>query len=130
MSQRATLLALLLARASAKPPHIFFLLVDDLGAANVGFARAAPSREVQTPHLDALAASGAVLTRSYAFKYCSPTRSSLQTGRSPIHVNVLNSDIMQHNPSDPVGGFQGAPRNMTGIAAKLSGAGYATHMVG
>jgi len=116
--------------ARAKAPHIFFLLADDLGFANVGFARGAPSREVQTPHLDALAASGAVLTRSYVHKFCSPTRTSIQTGRAPIHVNVLNSDIMQHNAADPASGFQGAPRNMTGLATKLKTAGYATHMVG
>jgi len=30
-----------------------------------------------------------------------------------------------------MGGFQGIPRNMTGIASKLKqGAGYKTHMVG
>ena len=34
----ALLLALALAAlASARPPHIFFLLADDLGSANVGF---------------------------------------------------------------------------------------------
>ena len=118
------------ARVGAKAPHIFFLLADDLGFANVGFARGAPSREVQTPHLDALAASGAVLTRSYVHKFCSPTRTSIQTGRAPIRVNVLNSDIMQHNAADPVSGVQGAPRNMTGLATKLKTAGYATAMVG
>lgn len=35
-----------------------------------------------------------------------------------------------HNPADPVSGFAGVPRNMTGIAAKLKTAGYATHMIG
>jgi len=81
--------------ARAHPPHIFFLLADDLGYANVGFTHASPpSPEVQTPNLDALASSGAVLTRHYVHKFCSPTRSSIQTGRAPIHVNVLNSDVM------------------------------------
>ena len=116
---------------SARPPHIFFLLADDLGFANVGFARAGhPSREVQTPHLDALAASGAILSRNYVHKFCSPTRTSIQTGRAPIHVNVLNSDVMQHNDADPVAGFEGAPRNMTFIAAKMKSAGFKTHIVG
>jgi len=117
--------------ARAHPPHIFFLLADDLGYANVGFTHASPpSPEVQTPNLDALASSGAVLTRHYVHKFCSPTRSSIQTGRAPIHVNVLNSDVMQHNPADPVGGFEGAPRNMTGIATKLKSGGYKTHIFG
>ena len=37
---------------------------------------------------------------------------------------------MQHNKKDPVSGFQGIPRNMTGLAEKLRTAGYATAMVG
>ena len=65
-----------------------------------------------------------------AFKYCSPSRCALQSGRSPIHVNVLNNDFREHNPADPVSGMQGIPTNMTTIAAKLKGAGYATHAVG
>ena len=127
----ALLAALLLPLSHGRPPHIFFLLADDLGYANVGFTRAnAPSPEVRTPHLDALAASGARLQRHYTHQFCSPTRSAIQTGRAPIHVNVLNSDVMQHNPSDAMGGFQGIPRNMTGIAAQLKRAGYATTLVG
>jgi hypothetical protein len=43
------------------------------------------------------------------YKLCSPSRCALQSGRNPIHVNVLNSPIVQHNPADPVGGFQGMP---------------------
>ena len=61
---------------------------------------------------------------------CSPSRSSYQSGRLPIHVNVVNLDMSFANASDPVSGFAGVPRNMTGIAAKLKSAGYATHMVG
>jgi arylsulfatase A-like enzyme len=38
---------------------------------------------------------------------CSPSRCALQSGRNPIHVNVLNNDIRAHNPADTVGGFQG-----------------------
>ena len=128
---RAFLLALCVSWACARPPHLFFLLADDLGYTNVGFTNATPpSPEVQTPNLDALAASGARLLRHYAFQYCSPSRSAIQSGRAPMHVNVLNSDVMQHNAADPVGGFQGIPRNMTGIAAQLKRAGYATHMIG
>ena len=67
----------------------------------------------------------------YAFKYCSPSRCALQSGRNPLHVNVLNSDIRQHNEAvDPVGGFQGIPVNMTTIAAKLSALGYQAHAAG
>lgn len=114
---------------AANKPHIFMLLLDDYGWANIGF-HAKNSTEIITPNLDALAASGVILDRHYTHKFCSPTRSALQTGRSPILVNVLNSPLNQHNPKDTIGGFQGAPRNMTGIAEKLKGAGYSTHMAG
>ena len=107
--------------------------MDDFGWANVGYHRSPandPDHEVRTPNIDALVASGVQLNRFYTHKFCSPTRSALQSGRSPIFVNVQNSDIAQSNPADPVSGFQGIPRNITGLAAKLKSAGYATHMVG
>jgi arylsulfatase B len=116
--------------ASGAPlPNLFFLLLDDYGWANIGYHNK-NSTEIVTPNLDALAAGGVILDRHYVHKFCSPTRSALQTGRSPIHVNVLNSPLSQHNPKDNIGGFQGIPRNMTGIAEKLKGAGYSTHMFG
>ena len=40
-------------------------------------------------------------------KICSPARSSLQTGRLGIHVNVQNVFPEVRNPADPVGGYQG-----------------------
>jgi arylsulfatase A-like enzyme len=71
-----------------------------------------------------------VLDRHYVYKICSPSRCALQSGRNPVHVNVLNDAIGLHNPSDLDAGQQGIPRNMTTIAAKLAGAGYSTHAVG
>jgi arylsulfatase A-like enzyme len=41
------------------------------------------------------------------YQYCSPSRSSLQSGRNPIHVNVLNADMAVHNPNDTVSGCVG-----------------------
>ena len=42
-------------------------------------------------------------------------------------MNNLNVDL---NPDDKVSGFAGIPRNMTGLPAKLSQAGYFTNQVG
>ena len=86
--------------------------------------------EVSTPHMDALVRDGIELDRAYAYKYCSPSRSALQTGRDPYHVNVLNAEPSIVNRSDPEAGFAGVPRSMTGIASKLAAAGYATAMFG
>jgi len=117
--------------AWSKPPHIIQILADDYGWADVGFHRKEdPTNEVQTPNIDQLVADGIELDRHYVFKYCSPTRSALISGRNPIHVNVLNLEPTYHNPKDPVSGFSAVPRNITGIAAKLKSGGYATHMVG
>lgn len=80
--------------------------------------------------MDELVRNGIELDRHYAYKFCSPTRSALQSGRNPIHVNVQNLDPYNHNPDDPVGGFSAIPRNMTGIAEKMSAAGYVTAMAG
>jgi arylsulfatase B len=87
-------------------------------------------QETVTPNIDALVAEGVRMEQYYVHKYCSPTRSTIQSGRLPIHVNVLNADANVHNPADPVSGFAAVPRNMTGIASKLRQAGYATHMAG
>ena len=114
-------------------PHIFMMVVDDFGWANFGPHRNSsndPNNEVQTPVMDELAKDGILLERNYLFWYCSPSRSSLQTGRNPIHVNVNNDDMTLFNEADPVGGCQGIPRNMTGIGNKMSAAGYQTHFYG
>ena len=130
-----TLVALLtsFASAAATQPHIFVFVVDDFGFANIGIHRTAaddPHGEVQTPAMDALAADGIQLSRNYLFWYCSPSRSSLQTGRNPILVNVNNDDMSLVNPDDPDGGYQGIPRNMTTVAQKLASVGYETAFYG
>lgn len=111
-------------------PHILFLLIDDLGHAEVGWNRQEKTREVHTPNLDRLASDGIVLDRHYVHKFCSPTRTSIQSGRAPIHANVINASPEVSNPDDPIAGFAAMPRNMTGIAEVMKSAGYATHMVG
>ena len=69
------------AENAARPPDILFLLADDLGRADVGFAG---GRDIRTPHLDALAAAGARLDQFYVQPLCSPTRAALMTGRYPM----------------------------------------------
>ena len=115
---------------AADKPHVVFMLVDDWGWANVGYHRDPPTREVDTPNIDSLVKEGLELDQHYVYQFCSPSRSSLMTGRLPIHVNDRNDGLQLYNPNDPVSGFAGIPRNMTGIAAKMKEAGYATHMVG
>mmetsp|Transcript_15023 Transcript_15023/g.33125 ORF Transcript_15023/g.33125 Transcript_15023/m.33125 type:complete len:658 (+) Transcript_15023:78-2051(+) len=125
--------------AVAEKPHVLFILADDYGWGNMGVHRrdagSSPEEiqgqaEVQTPNIDALIDAGVLLDRHYTYKICSPTRSSIQSGRLAVHVNPINSAVTSQNYDDPVSGYAGIPRNMTGIAEKLRDAGYRTHLVG
>ena len=100
------------------------------GWANVGYHCDPPTKEVVTPTIDGLVKEGLELDQHYAFKFCSPSRSCLMSGRLPIHVNDLNDQPSFYNPQDPVSGFAGIRRNMTGLATKMKLAGYAAHQVG
>ena len=61
-------------------------------------------------------------------KFCSPTRSAIQSGRNPIHVNAQNVGMSTFDPENPLRGVAGIPPNMTGFANRLVEAGY-THRV-
>ena len=46
-------------------------------------------------------------------------------------MNNKITGVLAHNPADPFSGFQGIPRNMTGVAQMLASAGgWRTHLVG
>jgi arylsulfatase B len=100
--------------AAAAKPHLLYALVDDLGWYNVQLH----NPKIRTPHFVELRSQGILLDRHYTFKYCSPSRNSLMSGRLPIHVKEDN------------GWVGGVPQNMTVVAAKLKEAGYATHQIG
>jgi len=73
----------------AEPPNIVFLLVDDLGAMDIGAFN--PDTFYETPNVDRLAAGGVRFTRGYAANpVCSPTRYSIMTGRYPTRVGATN----------------------------------------
>jgi len=53
-----------------------------------------PEAVVETPHIDRIAAEGALATRFYATTpVCSPSRSSLVSGRYPQNTPVVNNNI-------------------------------------
>ena len=81
--------------AKGRRPHILYILADDLGFNNVGWQQQKHSMnihkpEVETPAIDELVKTGVELERMYAYKYCSPSRSSFLSGRLPIHVTQNN----------------------------------------
>eukprot|EP01065_Artemidia_motanka_P022262 TRINITY_DN2647_c0_g3_i1.p1 TRINITY_DN2647_c0_g3~~TRINITY_DN2647_c0_g3_i1.p1 ORF type:complete len:557 (+),score=189.37 TRINITY_DN2647_c0_g3_i1:53-1723(+) len=108
------------AAAAALKPHILVVVVDDLGWNGFGFN--SDNGEVRTPNVDGLARDGVILDRYYAFRFCSPSRASLFTGRVPGH------GIWELNPGQtaPIG----INHNMTFIPGMLKKAGYVTHQIG
>ena len=130
-----TLALVALAAAVEGAPHIVVILGDDVGWHGVGFHAKRNATEqplVRTPRMDALVAEGMELDRHYVYKFCSPSRSSFQSGRLPVHVNVANAAPELRNASDPVSGYAGIPKSMTGVASVLSAspANYSAHMTG
>eukprot|EP00931_Biecheleriopsis_adriatica_P077520 TRINITY_DN51070_c0_g1_i1.p1 TRINITY_DN51070_c0_g1~~TRINITY_DN51070_c0_g1_i1.p1 ORF type:complete len:701 (-),score=165.81 TRINITY_DN51070_c0_g1_i1:69-2171(-) len=126
------------ALAEARKPHVLFFLADDMGWANIGYHRRHAetideiqgAMEVYTPAIDSLVDDGIALERHYSYRICGPSRSSLLSGRLGAHVLAKNVAVTAQNKEDPVSGFAGIPRNMTGMGAKVKAGGYKTHYVG
>lgn len=68
-------------QAPAKQPNILFILIDDMGYADLSLTG---NTLVATPNIDALACDGMVMTQFYdAAPICSPSRAGFMTGRFP-----------------------------------------------
>ncbi|MFC4992220.1 arylsulfatase [Rubritalea tangerina] len=65
-------------------PNIITILVDDLGYSDIG----SYGGEIETPHIDALAAGGVRFTQFYTTSRCCPSRASLLTGLYPHQVGI------------------------------------------
>lgn len=63
---------------SKRPPNFLFIFIDDMGWADVGYNH---NKFVETPNIDALAASGVVFTNAYSnAPNCAPSRACLMSG--------------------------------------------------
>jgi arylsulfatase A-like enzyme len=100
-------------------PHVVFIVADDLGYADVGFMG---SKVIGTPHLDKLAAGGAILDAFYVQPVCSPTRAALMTGRYPVRTGVYT--VVRPNAK------WGLPLEERTLAVALREAGYHTAICG
>jgi arylsulfatase len=72
------------AEASAGKPNILFILVDNLGDGEIGAYGGGITRGAPTPRIDKLASEGLRLTNMNMETQCTPSRSSLMTGRFAI----------------------------------------------
>src|SRR5207248_4913213 len=75
----AVVLAWQASALSAERPNIVFVLVDDMGYADLGCMGA---KDIRTPNVDRLAREGLKFTDFYAnAPVCTPTRTAFITGR-------------------------------------------------
>ena len=113
-------LLLLCTAVSAKKPNILFLVIDDLGHDDMGFLSETP--QIKTPASDRFAREGKILDGYYVQPSCSPTRTTILSGRYPLHTGVNNYI--------PVGAVYGLAKNETTMADVLGKNGYKTHAIG
>jgi arylsulfatase A-like enzyme len=111
----------------ANRPNIILIVTDDLGYGDLGIFyqnlrksvnnRAEPWME--TPNLDQLATSGAMLTNNYcAAPVCAPSRASMMLGLNQGHANVRDNQ------------FDKAIEDNYTIGNVLRTAGYSTAIIG
>lgn len=113
------------AKPGAKPgsPNIVVIYMDDMGYSDVGCY----GSEIETPHLDALAARGLRFNHYTTHPICSPARAALLTGRN-AHA-VATGWLSNNNPGFP--GYSGdIPFDAVTLPEALRAAGYATVGVG
>ncbi len=110
------------ATATGKP-NIIVIMADDMGYADAGFTGAT---DIQTPNLDALAASGVTFTNGYVtHPYCGPSRAGLLSGRYQQRFGFETNPA--YDPSNP---YMGIDPGETLFPKRLQKAGYRTGVIG
>ncbi|MCM8538232.1 MAG: sulfatase [Lentisphaeraceae bacterium] len=73
---------------SSEKPNFLFILVDDLGWADLACYG---SKSHETPNIDQFSKTAIRFTQAYAGgSVCSPTRAAILTGRSPARLNITD----------------------------------------
>ena len=117
----AFLLALVVsAPVAAAPPNVVVILADDLGFSDIGCY----GGEIDTPHLDRLAAGGLRFTQGYNTARCWPSRAALLTG---YYAQATNRDAL---PGGKGGDGGCRPVWARLLPALLAPAGYVSYHSG
>ena len=103
-------------------PNIILIVADDLGYGDIG---AYGQTQIQTPHLDQLAANGMLFTDFYAGStVCAPSRAVLMTG-----IPVGRNEIRGNREVRPMGQHPLKDETLT-LAEILKEQGYSTGLIG
>lgn len=106
---------------AARPaPNVIFILADDMGFSDVGCY----GGEIETPHLDELAANGLRFTQFYNTGRCWPTRASLLSG---YYAQQIGADRL---PNVRGGMMMKRPEWARLLPEMLKSAGYRSYMSG
>lgn len=109
-------------QALSGAPNIVFILTDNLGYGEVGAYGGGLTRGAPTPRIDSLAADGTRLLNANMETQCTPSRSSLLTGRWAIRSGTY---------AVPFGGVaDGLTQWEVTLGEAMSDAGYATGYFG
>ncbi|MEM6260017.1 MAG: sulfatase-like hydrolase/transferase [Planctomycetota bacterium] len=109
--------------ADDKPPNILLIMADDLGAENLPCYG---NTMYATPHLDQMAAEGALFENAYASPVCTPTRAMILTGLYPNRTGFLE----RLDSPDDVEKSNRLPVHLKTFGHLFQDAGYATAIAG
>ncbi len=107
----------------ADAPNVVLVLLDDTGFAQFGCY----GSDIDTAHVDALAAGGLQFTNFHVTPLCSPTRASLLTGRSQHAVGMRALSNFRTGFPNQLGHIS---NHAATVAEVLGEAGYATFCAG
>jgi len=114
----------------ARPMNVVFILIDDMGWADLGCYG---SRFHETPRIDRFAAESMRFTNATAAcPVCSPTRASILTGKHPARLQLTDWIPGNRTPHRflPLEFAQHLPDGEVTIAESLRQAGYRTALIG
>lgn len=89
------ILSLFSCKEGSKKQNFIFILVDDLGWTDTGYAG---SIFYETPNIDAFSKESINFTNAYA-SICSPSRASILTGKHPARINITDW-LPEDNPQN------------------------------
>lgn len=108
---------------NSKKPNIIAIIIDDAGYADFGFMG---SKDLETPHIDALAKSGVIFTDAHvSATVCAPSRAGLITGRYQQKMGFEANHTGDQNSGD-----LGLSDDATTIASVFKANDYQTVAIG